>query len=109
MSYTDRNKQVVREFTRVFKNEHNVDGIDHLFSPEFRHNFKIPLSPGLRGLKEVGMVMNKAFPDVVVTEHDMIADERTVVERSSAAAKNAGAYLKYPPTNGKINWTEIHI
>lgn len=55
------------------------------------------------------MVMNTAFPDVAVTENDMIADERTVVERSSAAATNAGPYMNYPATGKKINWTEIHI
>ena len=109
MSNIERNKKVVREFTRIFKNQHNVDGIDHLFAPDFRHNFKVPLSPGLKGLKEVGVVMNTAFPDVVVTENDMIADERTVVERSSAAATNAGPYMNYPATGKKINWTEIHI
>lgn len=27
----ERNKQVIREFTRIFKNEHNVDGVAHLF------------------------------------------------------------------------------
>jgi hypothetical protein len=25
------NKQTVREFTRIFKNEHNVDGVAHFF------------------------------------------------------------------------------
>ena len=109
MSNIERNKKVVREFTRIFKNQHNVEGIDHLFAPDFKHNFKIPLSPGLKGLKEVGVVMNTAFPDVVVTENDMIADEKTVVERSSAVATNAGPYLNYPATGKKINWTEIHI
>jgi len=109
MSNAEKNKQTVREFTRIFKNEHNVNGIGHLFAPDFKHNFRIPLSSGLKGLQEVGIVMNTAFPDVVVTENDMIADERTVVERSSAVATNAGPYLKYPATNKKITWTEIHI
>jgi predicted ester cyclase len=109
MNNIERNKKVVREFTRIFKNQHNVDGIDHLFASEFKHHFRIPLSPGLKGLKEVGLVMNTAFPDVVVTENDLIADERTVVERSSAVATNAGPYINYPATGKKINWTEIHI
>src|SRR5438105_3713959 len=109
MSNIERNKKVVREFTRIFKNQHNVDGIDHLFAPDFKHNFKIPLSPGLKGFKEVGIVMNTAFPDVVVTENDMIAEGQTVVERSSAVATNAGQYINYPPTGKKIHWTEMHI
>ncbi len=43
--------RVVREFTRLFKNEHSVDGIDHLFHPEFRNNFGSPVRPGLAGFK----------------------------------------------------------
>ncbi len=69
----------------------------------------MPLSPGLKGLMEVGIMMNTAFPDVVVTEEDLIANEDTVVERSSAAATNSGPYLNYPATGKKIKWTEIHI
>jgi len=105
----EENIKSVREFTRVFKNQHDVDGIDHLFAKDFKHNFKVPVSPGLKGFKEVGVVMNTAFPDVVVAEDDIIADERTVVERSTATATNAGPYMNFPPTDKKIKWTEIHI
>ena len=31
MALEDTNKKVIREFTRIFKNEHNVNGVDHLF------------------------------------------------------------------------------
>jgi len=102
-------KEVVREFTRVFKNEHNVDGIDHLFAPNFRHNFRAPLPPGLEGFKVVGRAMNGAFPDVVVTEKDMIAEEDRVVERSVAVATHRGDFMGTPPTGKRITWYEIHI
>jgi hypothetical protein len=76
----EKSKQVVREFTRAFKNEHNVDGIDHLFAPDFKHHFKQPLPPGLAGFKQVGRMMNRVFPDVVVTEEDLIGAEDKVVK-----------------------------
>ena len=103
------NKQIVREFTRTFKNQHNVDGIDHLFAPDFQHHFKQPAPPGLAGFKEVGRMMNRVFPDVIVTEEDLIADERLVVERSSAVATHRASMMNEPPTNKQIRWTEIHI
>ena len=105
----ESNKKAVREFTKIFKNEHNVNGIDHLFAADFKHNFKAPVSAGIKGFKEIGTVMNTAFPDVVVTEDDLIADERTVVERSTANATNMGNYMQFPATNKKCKWTEIHI
>jgi predicted ester cyclase len=109
MNSTEDNMKAVRTFTRVFKNEHNVDGIDHLFAKDFKHNFAPPLRPGLAGFKDIGRMMNHAFPDVVVTEHDLIANENTVVERSSASATHKGDFMGTPPTGRKIHWTEIHI
>jgi predicted ester cyclase len=105
----ERNKQVVREFTRTFKNQHNVDGIDHLFAPDFRHHFRQPLPAGLVGFKEVGRMMNRVFPDVVVTEEDLIATEEKVVERSSAVATHRASMMNETPTNKQVRWTEIHI
>ena len=105
----ERNKQVVREFTRTFKNQHNVDGIDHLFAPDFRHHFRQPLPAGLVGFKEVGRMMNRVFPDVVVTEEDLITTEEKVVERSSAVATHRASMMNERPTNDQVRWTEIHI
>ena len=104
------NKQVIREFTRIFKNQHNVDGVTHLFDTKrFVQHFRMPVSSGFEGLKEVGRIMNGAFPDVVVTEEDLIASGDRVVERSSAVATHKGLMMGAAPTNKKIKWTEIHI
>ena len=105
----EKNKQVIREFTRIFKNEHNVDGVGHLFDKKFVHHFRMPMPAGFEGLRQVGIMMNGAFPDVVVTEDDLIASGDKVVERSSAVATNKGAMMGAPPTNKKVKWSEIHI
>lgn len=107
--HEEKNKQIIREFTRIFKNEHNVDGVSHLFDKKFVHHFRMPVPPGFEGLRQVGIMMNGAFPDVVVTEEDLIASGDKVVERSSAAATHKGAMMGAPPTNKKIQWWEIHI
>jgi len=109
MSQEEKNKHVVREFTRIFKNEHNVQGVSHLFDERFVHHFRNPLADGLDGLKQVGIMMNGAFPDVVVTEEDLIASGDKVVERSSAVATHKGALMGAPPTNKTVKWSEIHI
>ena len=106
----ERNKQIIREFTRTFKNEHNVDGINHLFDVQnFTHHFRAPVAPGLEGFKQIGRMMNGAFPDVVVKEEDLIASGDKVVERSSARATHKGSLMGEKPTNKPINWTEVHI
>jgi predicted ester cyclase len=105
----EQNKQVIREFTRIFKNEHNVDGVGHLFDKNFVHHFRGPLPSGFEGLRRIGIMMNGAFPDVVVTEEDLIAPGDRVVERSSAVATHKGAMMVEKPTNKRIQWSEIHI
>ncbi len=109
MDRIGEHKAAVREFTRVFKNEHNVDAIDHLFARDFRHNFRMPLPPGLDGFKQVGRMMNSAFPDVKVTEQDLVAAEDMVVERTSAAGTHKGPFYGAAPTNTRCRWTEIHM
>jgi predicted ester cyclase len=69
----------------------------------------MPVAAGFEGLRQVGIMMNTAFPDVVVTEEDLIASGDKVVERSSAAATNRGPMLGAPPTNQPVRWSEIHI
>ena len=54
-------------------------------------------------------MMNHAFPDVVVTEEDLIADDDTVAKRSSAVATHKCDFMGTAPTGRKIRWTEIHI
>ena len=80
---TRKNREIVRQFTRTFKNEHNVDGIDHLFASDFQ--------------------------DVVVTEEDLIAADDKVVERSSAVATHRAPLMGEQPTNKQVRWTEVHI
>jgi predicted ester cyclase len=104
-----QNTHVVREFTRIFKNEHNVDGVGHLFHRDFQHTFRTPLPPGFEGFRQVGIMMNRAFPDVVVTEKDLIASGDKVVERSAAKATHKGAMMGEKATNKAVNWSEIHI
>ena len=103
------NRQVIREFTRIFKNEHNVDGVGHLFDKNFIHHFRAPLPSGFEGLRQVGIMMNGAFPDVVVKEEDLVASGDRVVERSSAAATHKGSMMGEKPTNKRVAWSEIHI
>jgi predicted ester cyclase len=54
-------------------------------------------------------MMNGAFPDVGVTEEDLIASGDKVVERSSAVATHKGSMAGEKPTNKPVRWSEIHI
>jgi predicted ester cyclase len=53
--------------------------------------------------------MNRAFPDVVVTEEDLVASGDKVVERSSAVATHKASLMNEKPTNQRVNWSGIHM
>jgi len=104
----DQHKEVVREFTRIFRNEHNVDDVRHLFHQDFVHNFR-KMPDGFEGLRQFGLMMNTAFPDMVMTSEDLIAAGNMVVERISAVATHLGPLMGVLPTNRTVKWTGIHI
>jgi len=64
MTLEETNRQVIREFTRIFKNEHNVDGVDHLFDKNFVHHFRTPMPDGFEGLRQVGIMMIGVLPQI---------------------------------------------
>jgi hypothetical protein len=66
---------------------HNVDGVGHVFAKDFVHHLRGPLPPGFDGIHQAGIMINAAFPDVVVvSEEGLIAEGDKVVARSSAVA-----------------------
>lgn len=83
--------------------------MDHLFADDFRHNFRMPLKSGLEGFKDIDRMMNSAFPDVVVTELDLIATDDKVVELSQAKGSHNGEFMGIKATSRPCEWTEIHI
>jgi hypothetical protein len=42
MNEEETNTHVIREFTRIFKNAHDVNGVGHLFGQELRAPFSRP-------------------------------------------------------------------
>jgi len=106
----EENKAVIRRFIEEFKNKANHSIVDELFSPTFVHHFQDPRLPqGREGFKILGQSVAKAFPDVHVTIHDLVAEGDRVVERNSVAATHEGEFNGIPATGRKVAWTEIDM
>jgi len=107
---TDVNKSLIREFVNEFKNKANHDIVNDLFSPKFEHHFKDPRLPkGREGMKLLGGIVARAFPDVHATIEDLIAEDDKVVERTTALGTHKGEFNGVPPTGKSVEWTEIHV
>jgi len=106
----EENKAIVRRFSNEFKNKANHNIVDELCTPNFTHHFKDPrVGPGREGMKNIGRMVVKAFPDVHVTIEDMIAEGNRAVERSSVKATHNGDFLGIPATGKPVRWTETHV
>jgi len=109
-SNLEGNKAVTRRFLEEFKNRHNFDVIDDLFSP--RAVIHLPaegLPEGPEGQKAIGRVIFAAFPDVHVTLEYAIAEGNLVAERHTARATHQGEFMGIPATGKSIYWTENHF
>lgn len=105
----EQNKKTVREFTQLFKNDHQLDGVRHLLDDGFVHHLSGRLPEGFEGLRQVGVMMNGAFPDFKMTEEDLIASGDKVVERISAVGTHRGNNLGIAASNKRVTWTETNI
>jgi predicted ester cyclase len=106
----ESNKAVTRRFTEEFKNRHNFEVIDELFSPKaILHLPADGLPDGPEGQKAIGRVIFAAFPDVHVTLESVIAEGNFVAERHTARATHKGEFMGIPATGKSIYWTENHV
>jgi predicted ester cyclase len=109
-SLLESNKAVTRRFMEEFKNGHNFEVIDELFSPQaVLHLPAEGLPNGPEGQKNIGRVIFAAFPDVHVTLECVIAEGNFVAERHTARATHQGEFMGIPATGKSIYWTENHF
>jgi predicted ester cyclase len=109
-SLLESNKAVTRRFMEEFKNHHDFDVIDDLFSPKaVIHLPAEGLPEGPEGQKTIGRVIFAAFPDVHVTLECVIAEGNFVAERHTARATHKGEFMGIPATGKSIYWTENHF
>lgn len=54
-------------------------------------------------------MLRPAFPDLVITIHDQIAEGDTVVTCKSYVATHRGPFLGVPPTSKTVNFQVIDI
>jgi len=70
----------------------------------------VPGIPGTKaGFKQVVEATRQAFPDVRVHIQHVVAAGDFVVSHDTAAATSTGDFMGIPPSNKRLEWTEIHF
>src|ERR1700736_431670 len=107
---SETNKAITARFTEEFKNQHIVDSMDQIFSPQA--SLHLPAggpAVGPDGQKANGRAIFAAFPDVHVTIELVAAEGNFVAERHTARGTHKGEFMGVPATGKKIYLTENHF
>lgn len=84
---------------------------DELVADEYvNHTMPVPSIPGNKeGFRQLVLATRQAFPDVRVHIGHAVAEDDFVVFHDVAEATSKGDFMGIPPTNKRMQWTEIHF
>jgi steroid delta-isomerase-like uncharacterized protein len=104
---TESNKALVRRHYEEVLTGKNLVVIDELYAPVI--GLTSGASMDREQFKAVAGMMHAAFPDVVVTVQDQIAEGDKVVTRWTAQATHLGDFMGIPATGKRVAAKAIHI
>jgi predicted ester cyclase len=107
---TEENKAIVRRAYEEGLSEKNMDVLDEVFDPAYVGHF--PGLPPIQSLDEQKTVINsflEAFPDIVFTVEDQLAEGDKVATRWSAHGTHLGEWRGFPPRARGIPPTGRHV
>ena len=105
---TEDNKALVNRYFNAAWNQGNPAVIDDLFAANFHHhNPGVPNGGSREGFKQFNSVFRSAFPDLRITQDDVIAEGDKVVTRFTAHGTHQGELQGIAPTGKPVTVTGI--
>lgn len=108
MSVVDENKKAIKRLYAEFFGKGDMAVGDELLDEGYVENGPLPAT-NREEFKMLVAGVFQAFPDVVPTVDDMVADGDRVAVRVTARGTHQGEFMGIPPTNKEITWHEMHI
>ena len=109
MTTQEQNKRLYRYFIEEFWNKKRLEVADELFWPDSTCPSAPGLPPGPTGLKIIGEMVFKAFPDFHMTIEDLIAEGDKISGRFNEEGTHVGEWMGARPTYRHVKWTEVGI
>src|SRR5256884_3124307 len=107
---TEDNKALVNRYFNAAWNQGNPAVIDELFAANFHaHNPGVPNGGSREGFKQIYSVFRSAFPDLRISQDDVIAEGDQGVTRFTAHGTHPGALQGVPPTGKQIAITRDDV
>lgn len=108
---SEQNKILVRRAIEEVWNRGNFAVVDELVANDLVIHLPTPGDEihGAEGVKQFYATLRAAFPDILFTIKDQIAEGDRVVTRWTARATHTGEYRGIPPTGKQFRVTGIDI
>ena len=94
------NQAVAARFIELYGNQHDVEGVDELFTEQsIIHHDTIPTPLNVESYKQVGYAFLQGFPDLKVEIQDQFSTGDKVVTRVIWSGTHTGDFQGISPTN----------
>ncbi len=106
---TEENKNIMARTTEEIFNKGNLDVVDETHDKDFVGHTSSDEMKGPESVKQFASQYRNAFPDLKITNEDMIAEGDMVVSRQTVTGTHKGEFQGIAPTGKKITVTSILI
>ena len=104
---SEENKSAFRRIVNAFSTG-DLSAFDEVIAPQFvDHN--PGQGPEPAGMKQMATMLRAAFPDLLITIEDLIAEGDKVMARVTSHGAHRGEFMGAAPTNKVVSMQEIHI
>ena len=104
------NKEIARRFGADVWGRGDAAAIDELFAADVADHNAFPGQPsGAEGVKQIVTLFRAAFPDLQITNEEILADGDRAVLRWSAQGTHEGELAGIPATGKRVRMTGIDI
>lgn len=106
----ERNKHSVRRAFNELLSQGQLAVADELVSATFLNHEAPPEAPlGPAGLRGMVTMLRTAFPDLEYEVAELIAEDDTVVARTTLQGTHRGPFMGIAPTGRRVTQAQIHI
>jgi steroid delta-isomerase-like uncharacterized protein len=105
----EQNKAVVRRFVEQVQNQHNLDALDELFSPDFVDHSGMSSPPNREGTRAFFTMMFAAFPDMRFEIRQQLAEGDRVMTYKTFHGTHQGPFMGIPATGKEVTFDNIDI
>jgi steroid delta-isomerase-like uncharacterized protein len=107
---SEDNRAVARRFGEAVWGRGDMEAADAVLAEDFvEHNPAPGQGPGREGHKQVLEQWRAAFPDLTLTNEDVVAEGDKVALRWTARGTHKGPLMGLPPTDHEVTLTGIDI